>query len=122
MGQDRDYPDVNFSQLTQATFLNGVLVNEHAKGVLPPSPELSSLNDLQFQTVRRADEDQQSSRERPSDRPIIGAMSARTAAGKANFSSLTKPLFHLPSRILTCRCCCAVPGAIPAQTAMVSAE
>ncbi|KAJ7182195.1 glycoside hydrolase superfamily [Mycena crocata] len=29
MGQDRDYPDVNFSQLTQATFLNGERVNEH---------------------------------------------------------------------------------------------
>ncbi|KAJ7093688.1 beta-glucosidase [Mycena epipterygia] len=29
MGQDRDYPDVSFSQLTEATFLNGELVNEH---------------------------------------------------------------------------------------------
>ncbi|KAJ7745226.1 glycoside hydrolase superfamily [Mycena maculata] len=29
MGQDSDYPDVNFSQLTEATFLNGELVNEH---------------------------------------------------------------------------------------------
>ncbi|KAJ7857363.1 glycoside hydrolase superfamily, partial [Mycena leptocephala] len=29
MGQDRGYPDVSFSQLTQATFLNGELVNEH---------------------------------------------------------------------------------------------
>ncbi|KAJ7445265.1 glycoside hydrolase superfamily [Mycena latifolia] len=29
MGQDSDYPDVSFSQLTQATFLNGELVNEH---------------------------------------------------------------------------------------------
>ncbi|KAJ7120054.1 beta-glucosidase [Mycena epipterygia] len=29
MGQDRDYPDVNFSQLTEATYLNGELVNEH---------------------------------------------------------------------------------------------
>ncbi|KAJ7099740.1 beta-glucosidase [Mycena epipterygia] len=29
MGQDEDYPDVNFSQLTEATFLNGELVNEH---------------------------------------------------------------------------------------------
>ncbi|KAJ7085590.1 hypothetical protein C8R44DRAFT_752837 [Mycena epipterygia] len=29
LGQDKDYPDVNFSQLTDATFLNGELVNEH---------------------------------------------------------------------------------------------
>ncbi|KAJ6533509.1 beta-glucosidase [Mycena capillaripes] len=29
MGQDQNYPHVSFSQLTQATFLNGVLVNEH---------------------------------------------------------------------------------------------
>ncbi|KAJ7099289.1 glycoside hydrolase superfamily [Mycena belliarum] len=29
MGQDKNYPDVNFSQLTQATYLNGVKVNEH---------------------------------------------------------------------------------------------
>ncbi|KAJ6468264.1 glycoside hydrolase superfamily [Mycena sanguinolenta] len=29
LGQDSDYPDVNFSQLTEATFLNGELVNEH---------------------------------------------------------------------------------------------
>ncbi|KAJ7861767.1 glycoside hydrolase superfamily [Mycena leptocephala] len=29
MGQDQGYPDVSFSQLTEATFLNGVLVNEH---------------------------------------------------------------------------------------------
>ncbi|KAJ7625259.1 beta-glucosidase [Mycena polygramma] len=29
LGQDEDYPDVNFSQLTQATYLNGELVNEH---------------------------------------------------------------------------------------------
>jgi beta-glucosidase len=31
MGQDQGYPDVSFSQLTEATFLNGVLVNEHIK-------------------------------------------------------------------------------------------
>ncbi|KAJ6455924.1 beta-glucosidase [Mycena vitilis] len=29
LGQDEGYPDVNFSQLTEATFLNGELVNEH---------------------------------------------------------------------------------------------
>ncbi|KAF7375316.1 Beta-glucosidase [Mycena sanguinolenta] len=29
MGQDTGYPDVSFSQLTEATFLNGELVNEH---------------------------------------------------------------------------------------------
>ncbi|KAJ6578318.1 beta-glucosidase, partial [Mycena capillaripes] len=29
MGQDNNYPEVSFSQLTQATYLNGVLVNEH---------------------------------------------------------------------------------------------
>lgn len=33
MGQDHNYPDVNFSQLTEATYLNGVLVNEHVKCV-----------------------------------------------------------------------------------------
>jgi beta-glucosidase len=33
MGQDQDYPPVSFSQLTQDTFLNGVLVNEHIKSV-----------------------------------------------------------------------------------------
>ncbi|KAJ6551053.1 hypothetical protein DFH09DRAFT_1086368 [Mycena vulgaris] len=39
-----------------------------------------------------------------------------------NFSSLTKPLLHLPSRILTCRCCRVVPGTIPTQTAMALAR
>jgi beta-glucosidase len=34
MGQNRGYPDVSFSQLTQATFLNGELVNEHIKYVI----------------------------------------------------------------------------------------
>ncbi|KAF8177502.1 hypothetical protein K438DRAFT_1606232, partial [Mycena galopus ATCC 62051] len=29
MGQDSDYPDVSFSQLTHETFLNGELVDEH---------------------------------------------------------------------------------------------
>lgn len=34
MGQDSpDYPDVNFSQLTQDTYLDGVLVNEHVEYV-----------------------------------------------------------------------------------------
>jgi beta-glucosidase len=31
MGQDVNYPEVSFSQLTQQTFLNGVRVNEHIK-------------------------------------------------------------------------------------------
>ncbi|KAJ7720754.1 beta-glucosidase [Mycena maculata] len=29
LGQDADYPDVNFSQLTEETYLDGELVNEH---------------------------------------------------------------------------------------------
>jgi beta-glucosidase len=33
MGQDENYPDVSFSQLTQATFLNGEMVNSHIKCV-----------------------------------------------------------------------------------------
>jgi hypothetical protein len=31
LGQDSGYPDVNFDQLTQSTYLNGALVNEHVK-------------------------------------------------------------------------------------------
>lgn len=33
MGQDQNYPAVNFDQLTEDTFLNGNLVNEHVKWV-----------------------------------------------------------------------------------------
>jgi beta-glucosidase len=33
LGQDEDFPDVNFSQLTQDTYLNGQLVNEHVEYV-----------------------------------------------------------------------------------------
>ncbi|KAF7303827.1 Beta-glucosidase [Mycena indigotica] len=31
LGQDKNYPSVNFAQLTQQTYLNGQLVNEHIK-------------------------------------------------------------------------------------------
>lgn len=31
LGQDQGYPDINFSQLTQDTYLNGQLVNQHVK-------------------------------------------------------------------------------------------
>jgi beta-glucosidase len=33
LGQDSGFPDVNFSQLTQNTYLNGEVVNEHVKYV-----------------------------------------------------------------------------------------
>lgn len=36
MGQDKNYPHVSFSQLTEATYLNGELVNEHIKYAIFP--------------------------------------------------------------------------------------
>lgn len=46
MGQDQNYPAVNFDQLTEDTFLNGNLVNEHVKWV---SSTLDSERALKFE-------------------------------------------------------------------------
>ncbi|KAF8145123.1 hypothetical protein K438DRAFT_1782253 [Mycena galopus ATCC 62051] len=102
--QDRDYPDVSFSQLTQATFLNGVLVNEHVKCVSPPSPELSSLNDLQFQSGRRANLARQSGRERPSSnhhRRNVGARGRwQSRAHRHRFSTSDAASRGIASKVL----------------------
>lgn len=56
MGQDRAYPDVNFSQLTEDTELDGVVVNEHVKCVFPlppPFPPFPPYSLLSFPSCSR---------------------------------------------------------------------